>query len=67
MFETSDVSDDQVDTLVQNVIEDPMRNNVADTVTANQKAAKNNKKPKSKVTPGQKRVTIMFVFLSHCG
>lgn len=64
MFETSDVSDDQADTIeVQKDVEDRMRNNVADTVTGNQKAAKNNKKPRSKVTPGQKRVTKMFFYL----
>lgn len=67
MFETSDVSDDQAHTIeVQNDVEDSIRNNVAATVTANQKAANNNKKPKSKVASGQGRVTIMF-FLSHCG
>lgn len=64
MFETSDVSDDQAHTIeVQNDVEDSIRNNVADTVTANLKAAKNNKKPKSKVTSRHRRVTIMFFYL----
>uniref|UniRef100_A0A8W8M3N9 G-protein coupled receptors family 1 profile domain-containing protein n=1 Tax=Magallana gigas TaxID=29159 RepID=A0A8W8M3N9_MAGGI len=64
MLEASDVSDDQADTIeVQKDVEDRMRNNVADTVTGNQKAAKNNKKPRSKVTPGQKRITKMFFYL----
>lgn len=66
MFETSDVSvsDDKANTLtVENDVKDRMRNNIADTVTGNQKAAKNNKKPRSKVTPGQKRVTKMFFYL----
>lgn len=41
MFETSDISDDQADTItVQNDVEDCIRNNVADPVTDNQKAAK---------------------------
>lgn len=61
-FETSDLSDEQVDaTNVQNVVVDCMPHNV----TAHQKPAKHNKKPKFKDGSGQKRVTIMF-FLSHC-
>lgn len=59
-FETSDISDEQVDaTDVQNAVIDCMPHNV----TAHQKPAKHNKKPKSKAGSGQEQVTIMFFYL----
>lgn len=66
-FETSDLSDERLDaTDLQSDDVNRMTNNVADKtcVTDHPKPTMNNKKPKSRGGSGQKRVTIMFFYLT---